>query len=266
MTTQHDPPRAAFELVPRDDIDRAVRIFHRDGFVALDKGLSDDQLQLARQGADRVIAEQTSAIPLDKANRGHARYSFGAQHQHPEWAQLIELPHVLALLEAIWKSDGFHCSGGGGDYCLPGARIQHLHSDMAESMHDPDGRISLFDLPTPFIVINFPMVDFRRENGATRFVPCTHRTRLRPPSLEQEPQWMQESIVEAPAGTALVRDVRCWHGGTANVSQETRTMTSVGYYAPWFRRPGGPAGPMPPATYNSLGDRGRAMCRDLLEI
>jgi hypothetical protein len=259
-------PRAPFELVPRDDIDTAVRVFHRDGFVAIDKGLSATQLQFARQGAQRVIDEQTTAIPLQKANRGHARYSFGPQHHHPEWTQLIEIPHLLTLMEAIWGSDSFHCSGAGGDYSLPGARIQALHSDMGDSLNDPDGRVTIFDMPTPFVVINFPMVDFCRQNGATRFVPCTHRTRLRPPPLEHEPQWMQESIVEVPAGTALVRDVRCWHGGTANDSQQTRAMTSVGYYAPWFHRPGGPTEPIPRDLYDSLGDRGRRMCRQLVEI
>jgi ectoine hydroxylase-related dioxygenase (phytanoyl-CoA dioxygenase family) len=177
-----------FELVPRGDVHRAVKVFHRYGFVALEDGLSSEQLQVARQGADRVIAEQTTALPQEKANRGHARYSFGPQHHHPEWTQLIELPHLLTLLEAIWGSDGFHCSGAGGDYSLLGARIQALHSDMGDSLNDPDGRVTVFDLPTPFIVINFPMVDFHRQNGATRFVPCTHRTRLRPPSLEDEPQ------------------------------------------------------------------------------
>ena len=35
---------------------------------------------------------------------------------------------------------------------------------------------------------------------------------------------------------AVIRDVRCWHGGTANRSQESRPMTSVGYYAPWSPR------------------------------
>ncbi|MDA0336346.1 MAG: phytanoyl-CoA dioxygenase family protein [bacterium] len=259
-------PRAPFELVPPDAVDKAVRVFHRDGFVAIENGLSATQLERARQGAQRVIDEQTAAIPLDKANRGHARYSFGAQHHHPEWTQLIEIPHLLAILQAIFGSDGFHCSGAGGDYSLPGARMQALHSDMGDCLNDPDGRVTIFDLPTPFIVINFPMVDFRRQNGATRFVPCTHRTRLRPPALQDEPQWMQESIVEVPAGTALVRDVRCWHGGTANDSQQTRAMTSVGYYAPWFHRPGGPLEPMPRQLYDTLGARGQFMCRSLLEV
>ena len=95
------------------------------------------------------------ATPLEQANRGYARYSFGPQHQHPEWAQLIELPALLAILEAIWGSPDFHCSGAGGDYCLPGARIQHLHADIGDVIADPEGRVTLFDLPAPFIVINF---------------------------------------------------------------------------------------------------------------
>jgi len=46
---------------------------------------------------------------------------------------------------------------------------------------------------------------------------------------------MKDSILCAPAGTAIVRDVRCWHGGTANTSDQIRPMTSVGYFPHWFR-------------------------------
>ena len=165
---------------------------------------------------------------------------------------------------AGWESEDFVCSGAGGDYSLPGAKIQHLHSDIGDCLNDPEQRIVLADLPTPFIVANFPMVDFTRENGATRFVACTQRNRQRPPALEQEPEWMRQSIVRAPAGAALIRDVRTWHGGTANTSQQTRVMTSVGYYAPWFRRPGELAPCMPPDLFETLSERAQCWCRDLV--
>jgi hypothetical protein len=255
--------RADFEVVAAGDVARAVSLFHRDGFVLLADALTADQLQFARQGADRVVAEQTAAIALDKANRGYARYSFGQQIQHPEWTQLVDLPPVLDVVTAIWDSDDLTCSGGGGDYSLPGAQIQHLHGDIGEFLHDPQGRTVTADLPTPFIVVNFPMVDFRRENGATRFIPCTQRNRQPPPKLEDEPEWMRQSIVRAPAGAALIRDVRTWHGGTANLSQETRVMTSVGYYAPWFRRPGvDPC--IPRGLYEQLSERGQRWCQALV--
>ena len=83
-------------------------------------------------------------------------------------------------------------------------------------------------------------------------------------ALEQEPEWMRQSIVRAPAGAALIRDVRTWHGGTANTSQQTRVMTSVGYYAPWFRRPGELAPCMPPDLFETLSERAQCWCRDLV--
>ena len=248
------------ELVPPTNPASAATVFHRDGFVAVATALTPGQLEFAREGARRVVDEQMAAIPLEDANRGYARYSFGSQIHHPEWAQLIELPTVLPVLDAIWGSEHYICSGAGGDYSTPGARIQHLHSDLSDLLDDPLGQVNIYDMPVPFIVVNFLMVDFKEINGAIRFVPGTQRTRLRPPTLEDEPEHWKRSIVCAPAGTALVRDVRCWHGGTANDSDEMRVMTSVVYFAPWFRRPDMGA-PLPLARFEELSARGRKMCR-----
>ena len=120
-------------------------------------------------------------------------------------------------------------------------------------------------MPAPFIVINYLMVDFKEINGAIRFIPCTQRSRQAPPPLESEPDWMKQSIICAPAGTALIRDVRCWHGGTANNSDEHRPMTSTGYFAPWFYRPiQEPL--LPRAIYDTFSPRTKALCRLLVEL
>lgn len=252
------------QLVPCTDPARAREVFLRDGFVALSGALTDEELAYAQEGARRVVAEQTTSTPFDKANRGYARYSFGQQVHHPEWAMLAALPTVLPALEAIWGTDGFTSSGAGGDYSLPGAKIQHLHSDMGDMLNDPLGQVNVYDLPTPFIVINYLMTEFTELNGAIRFVPGTHRTRLRPPKLEDEPGHWQRSIVCAPAGTALLRDVRCWHGGTANNSDGARIMSSAGYYAPWFRRPASERA-LPLALYRQMSERGQALCGDIVD-
>ena len=118
------------ELVPCSEITRAVEIFSRDGFVALSDTLSPDQLTFAQAGAQRVVEEQQRATPFEEANRGYARYSFGQLIHHPEWAMLVDLPTVLPVLDAIWGSPDYTCSGAGGDYSHPGAKIQHLHSDI----------------------------------------------------------------------------------------------------------------------------------------
>ena len=255
----------ALEPVSPDAIDRAAALFHRDGFAVVTDALTDERFAYLKQGAHRVVAEQTAAISLEQANRGFARYSFGSQIHHPEWAMLVELPTILPIVEAIFASDQFTCSGGGGDYSLPGAKIQPLHRDMSDVIGDPEQRVTIMDLPTPFVVVNFPMIDFSAENGATRFIRGTHRSRHPIPSLADEPAYMQHSIACAPARSALIRDVRCWHGGTPNTSADVRIMTSVGYYAPWFRRPQGD-GEMPRALYDALSERGKALCRYIVAL
>jgi ectoine hydroxylase-related dioxygenase (phytanoyl-CoA dioxygenase family) len=176
---------------------------------------------------------------------------------------LVDLPTVLPIVEAIWGSGDFTCMGAGGDYSLPGAEQQVLHADnLGRRLHDPAGQTTLQDFPAPFIVVNFPMVDFTVENGATRFVPGTQRSRSTPPPLETEPEWMQQGHVCAPAGSAIIRDVRCWHGGTANRSNHVRPMTSVGYYAPWFRARVAPL--MPRALFETLSPPAQSLCRLLV--
>lgn len=219
-------------------------------------------MNFAQDGANRIIKKQTEETELEKANRGFARYSFGDQLQHPEWTQLIDLPTTAPILEAIWGSREYSCMGGGGDYSIPGAQIQPLHSDIGEFLHDPLGQVSFHDVPTPFIVINFLMVDFTKANGAIRFVPATQRSRAPIPNLENEPEWMKNSILCAPAGTAIIRDVRCWHAGTANTSDMVRPMTSIGYYAPWFQSRYD--GVIPRARFNELSSRAQALCKTLV--
>lgn len=70
---------------------------------------------------------------------------------------------------------------------------------------------------------------------------------------------MQDNVLCAPAGSALIRDVRCWHGGTENRSQIVRPMVSTGYYAPWFMRHQLPV--VSAEHWDTLSDRQRELLR-----
>jgi len=43
------------------------------------------------------------------------------------------------------------------------------------------------------------------------------------------------TVCPLPAGSAIIRDARCWHGGTPNLSRAVRAMPNIEYMAPWFR-------------------------------
>jgi ectoine hydroxylase-related dioxygenase (phytanoyl-CoA dioxygenase family) len=92
------------------------------------------------------------------------------------------------------------------------------------------------DVPVPVVTVNFAMVDLTPENGPIRQVPGTQRSRAPIPRLADEPEWMKLSTVcPAPAGSAIFRDIRAWHGGTPNLSREIRSLPNIEYFAPWFR-------------------------------
>ncbi|MDA0790104.1 MAG: phytanoyl-CoA dioxygenase family protein [Proteobacteria bacterium] len=270
------------EVLRPDEVERAVRLFYRDGFVVVSDALDARQLDFLRGGCDRVIHEMTSRDRTRVGNRGSHRYSFGGASKtghlmhHPEWAMLLDLPTVTPILTAIFGSDEYISRGGGGDFCLPGAvEYQPLHSDMGErreiplpngnrftfgSFHDPRGILSYRDLPAPYVCCNFLMVDVHETNGATRQIPGTQHSRQPIPALAEEPEWMKLSAVcPASAGSVMIRDVRAWHGGTPNLSDEVRAIPNAEFYAPWFREPMPPS--VPRDIYESLSEHGRRVAR-----
>lgn len=252
---------SGLEILDPEEIERATKLFYRDGFVVVRDVLNMKQLDEIRRGCDRVIHEMMSLDKERIGNRGSHRYSFGSasrsghQMHHPEWAMLIDLPTVTPILTSIFDSKDYITRGGGGDFCLPGAvDYQPLHSDMGDrrvfknresgkefivgSFKDPSGRLTYRDLPCPYVCCNFLMVDFGKLNGPTRQIPGTQHTHESIPDLEEEPEWMKLSTVcPAPAGSVLIRDPRAWHGGTPNLSNEVRAIPNIEYFAPWYREP-----------------------------
>ena len=243
------------EVLEPSEVERAVRLFHRDGFVVVRDALDAAQTELLRAGVGEVVAD-IIALDTDRhGNRGSHRYSFGGSSitrsmlHRPEWQMLIDLPTVTPILLAIFESDDYIVRAASGDFCLPGAvGYQPLHSDMGDfvdrkatpfsSFNDPRRHLSVRDLPCPYVCVNFMPIGMTPLNGPTRQIPGTQHSRAPIPRLSEEPEWMRLSTVcPAPAGSVQIRDVRAWHGGTPNLSDETRAIPNVEYYAPWFREP-----------------------------
>eukprot|EP01052_Picozoa_sp_SAG31_P080555 SAG31_NODE_40361_length_281_cov_0.846154_1_plen_89_part_10 len=44
---------------------------------------------------------------------------------------------------------------------------------------------------------------------------------------------MQLCGVLVPAGSVVMRNVLCWHGGTPNLSDEVRALPNAEFLAPW---------------------------------
>jgi hypothetical protein len=260
------------EIVAPDEIERAKRIFQRDGFVVVRDLLDPDMLATMREASARVLAKILEIPGVDgrkyvtETGRLPHRYSYGtasASRQllhEPEWAAMVDMPTTTPLLTALFGSDDYWVIGAGGDLCLPGAiEYQALHSDARETFKLTPARLAqaermgvelrkeegsdaltertrhlIFEQTPSSVTINFLISDMTFENGPIRQIPGTQTLAAGPPTQEDEPDWMRLStVVGAPAGAGVIRDPRAWHGATPNVSREIRAMPNVEYVAPW---------------------------------
>ncbi len=243
------------EIHRADNLEKLVDVFRRDGFVLVGDFLTGDQVDTLAAGCHETIDEILAVDEARSGNRGSHRYSFGGSSltrsrlHHPAWQMLLNIPQLHTILEALFQSREYILRAASGDFCLPGAvGYQPLHSDTSDRTDDERTRFFSFrdyrqqltvrDLPTPYIAVNFLPQDVTALNGPTRQIPGTQNSRIRIPTLEEEPEWMKLSTVcPAPAGAIMIRDVRAWHGGTPNLSDAVRAIPNLEFFAPWYREP-----------------------------
>ena len=289
------------EVCAPHEVERIVRIFHRDGFVVVRDLLDEEHLARFRRGSARALA-QILETPgsgerkyMTESGRLPHRYSYGTSSasrqmlHEEEWASMVDLPNTTPILAAIFGGMDYLVLGAGGDLCLPGAvEYQHLHADVGESnalsaarveaaqalgieirRDDASGEIEnatrrrIVDYTPPVVTINFAMCDLTWENGPIRQIPGSHTWQMRPPPPAEEPPWMRFStLVGAPAGAGVFRDNRAWHGATPNLSREIRSLPNVEYGAPWLpERTDGERRTMPHDIWRTLTPHGKHICR-----
>lgn len=135
---------------------------------------------------------------------------------------LAEHPLVLGLLDRLLMPN----------YLLSQLQvIDIMPGEARQPAHHDDG---FYPVPRPRKALSaasiFAIDDFTAENGATWFVPGSHRWGDRLPSAE-------DPVVPAvmPRGSMLFFLGTLWHGGGANRSDAPRLCVTAQYCEPWLR-------------------------------
>ncbi len=90
------------EVISPHEIERAVELFHRDGFVVVQDALTGEQFHALRTASETVVDDILAGDPDASIGGGAGglphRYSFGmtsaSRHRlhHREWVDVIDLP------------------------------------------------------------------------------------------------------------------------------------------------------------------------------
>src|SRR6201981_1356174 len=126
----------------------------------------------------------------------------------------------------------------------PGEQAQVLHRDDA-----------IYPVPEPHppLVVNtmWPLDGFTAENGATRFVPGSHRWE---PGRRPGPDDPVVQAVMSP-GSAMFYLGSLWHGGGANQTAQPRLGVILEYAAGWLRPQENTCRPRPGDTLRARRER-----------
>eukprot|EP00928_Gymnodinium_smaydae_P089503 TRINITY_DN73461_c0_g1_i1.p1 TRINITY_DN73461_c0_g1~~TRINITY_DN73461_c0_g1_i1.p1 ORF type:complete len:375 (+),score=42.67 TRINITY_DN73461_c0_g1_i1:89-1213(+) len=225
------------------DVARAAEVFRRDGFVVLEDVLDGPLLHSLHNATGQIMSSIFAADPEGSFGGGAGkmpfRYSLGdasatkSNFHVPAYCDLIDLPTTTPLLMEIFGSIEYLAAGCGGDVALAGAlEYQPLHPDAIWGDQSGRGPIEDMEVP-PAVTVNFVIDNLTALNGPMRVVPGSHRWHNRPPSLHEETdEMLMSTLCPIPAGSAIVRDNRCWHGGTPNLSGNFRALPNMEYFPP----------------------------------
>lgn len=222
------------------EVDAIVERLQQNGYVIVDNVLDAPTVATIKVELERIL----EATPTGRNDfEGFAtKRIYGLFAKTRLLDDLAIHPVLLGVLDRILGH--YQLSAPTGIQIGPGEPAQILHRDD-----------SIYPLPEPHgdVVLNtmWAFDPFSAENGATRFVPGSHRWEAgRRPSTD-------DPVVrnEMPAGSVAFYTGGIWHGGGANRTDRPRLGVILEYVAAWLRPQENHVIGVPPEVVATLPER-----------
>uniref|UniRef100_L2GG77 Phytanoyl-dioxygenase n=1 Tax=Colletotrichum fructicola (strain Nara gc5) TaxID=1213859 RepID=L2GG77_COLFN len=233
-------------LAPRN-LELAVRHLHADGLVVVEDVVPHKDLDALNE---KMVKDARYLQSLGE--KGPFNYNLGNLQQDPPplaeyfYKSIFTNPIATQITSNVLgpRPKWTFCSANSAMPPLPGASPQRqpVHSDAD------------FDHPShPFaLVTNIPLVSMTPKNGSTELWLGTHTAdvsaqegkhgerasgRIRENLLTERRGVRGPSQPDVKKGSIVLRDLRLWHAGMPNMSDEVRVMLAMIHFAPWYRNP-----------------------------
>ncbi len=222
------------------NLNAAVRALWDDGFVVLENVVETAHIDALKA---RTLADLETILA-----RPDAPFNFNSgnvQQDPPPFApflfeDVLFNPFAVAITQAVL---GRHpqLTMYSGNTALPGGERQPVHPDIGQLWPN-------LEHPTPAfgLVVNVPLVDVSEANGATEFWPGTHHDtsfcvhdgslRITEAHLSKWRDRRPPLQAALKCGDIVMRDIRMWHAGMPNRTDEPRPMIAMIHSASWWPR------------------------------
>ena len=212
----------------------------QDGYVVVPGLMSPDEVAAARADLDRVLTQTPTGRNAFEGRSTQRVYALFAKTRTFDQAAIH--PLLLEVLDRVLGP--CQLSAPVGIRIGPGEQAQMLHRDD-----------SVYPLPQPGppVVVNtmWPLDEFTAANGATRFIPGSHRWAPGRQPTAADPV----ATATMSPGSVLIYLGSLWHGGGANTTSTPRLGVILEYAAGWLRPQENHCLAVPRATVRQLPER-----------
>ncbi|KAM0236063.1 hypothetical protein ACHAPO_005287 [Fusarium lateritium] len=204
-------------------------------------------------GVVQPSSQEVKNLTLDSRNLEKA-----VRHMHKDGLVVVEdaVPHQdidLLNKKMIEDAQVLQARGDKGPFNYNKGNIQQDAPPVIEFFKPSIFTNADFTHPDhPFaLVVNIPLVTTTPENGSTEIWLGTHNGfgldaqegahgerasgRIREDLLCQREKISPPIQPIIKKGSIIVRDLRLWHAGMPNLTQQTRVMLAMIHFAPWYR-------------------------------
>ncbi|MCW3098039.1 MAG: hypothetical protein JWL77_3657 [Chthonomonadaceae bacterium] len=233
------PEEIASRRMTPEHLAEAVRALTEEGYVILNDVVDVAHLDILR---DRMLDDVQAFLARDDAP-----FNFNTSNlqQDPPpfppylFRDVLLNDMAIAVTKAI-LGKGVKNTFYSGNTALHSTQRQPVHADMGQLWK---GLEETTVPPAYALVVNVPVVDISPLNGSTELWPGTHKDprisvhddiKLSPEDLEIRRAKSPPFQPTMKRGGILIRDIRLWHAGMPNQTEQPRPMIAMIHYAWWM--------------------------------
>lgn len=235
------PTELTSQKISSHNLQSAIEALHRDGLVVLSNAVSTDHLDKLNE---RMVPESKTLYERSSTHR-----NFGAKTGNIQQEPVLEKDYVFQDVVANpFALQVVECMLGP----RPSLRFYSANTAFKAENRQPVHVDVNFDFPKiPWgYAININLVETTPENGATEVWLGSHTDTTKD---VLDPQYAHKQVREdllderrnigkggiqperLPKGSLIIRDMRLWHAGMPNTTDEPRVMLVTILFPHWYR-------------------------------
>ena len=224
--------------ISAEHLSAATKAMREDGYVVLKDVVDKGHLDILRTKMLEDVA------PILAREDAPFNFVSGNIQQDPPpfppylFRDVLVNDMVIAVTKEILGS-GMKNAFYSGNTNLPGSTVQPVHTDSGNLWADLE-----YPHPAYAIVVNIPVVSMDEVNGSPEIWPGSHLDKtmhVHMESIKVPPELLDQRRLNFPPiqptvelGSVLIRDMRLWHRGMQNHSDQPRPMIALIHHPYWW--------------------------------